>query len=231
MTALTLYGAPNSRTSRVLWLLEEMAIDYRHVPVIQASRLTDPRAPTAQKNTLSPDFLRLNPAGTVPVLDDGRFVLTESLAILMHVATSRGSPLGPLNQTEMSRIHEILFWVTSTIEPDAVKVIVNRVIRDAPACDTSALMNAEARLARNLHWLEDRLTEAWLLGARFTLADIAVAEILRYAQSAPGLLGSFAKVSDWLGRCQSRPAALKIGKLRQAEILPDGWQRAYAPQT
>lgn len=231
MTDITIYGAPNSRASRVLWLLDEMAIDYRYVYVIQASRLVDPHAPDAQKNSRSPDLLQLNPAGTVPVLDDGGLVLTQSLAMLMHLATTRGSPLGPLTQAETARTLEILFWVTTTIEPDAVTVIVNRVIRDEQARDTRALMDAEARLARTLQWLEGQLTDDWLVGARFTLADIAVAEILRYAQSAPNLLGNFARISNWLDRCQSRPAARKITEMRQAEILPEGWQRAYAPKS
>ena len=83
---LTVYGVYRSRASRILWLLEELGLAFEHVPVIQAYRLADPAADDAPFNTLSPGFLSISPAGAVPVLRDGDFVLSESLAMTLYVA-------------------------------------------------------------------------------------------------------------------------------------------------
>ena len=67
--AITIYGSPHSRTMRVLWMTTELDLDYEHVPY----EFDDPRLK-------QPDYLGLNPAGTIPTLVDGDFALSESLA-------------------------------------------------------------------------------------------------------------------------------------------------------
>ena len=71
---IKLYGIPASRASRCLWMLEELGVQYENVPVNFIGE--------AQK----PDYLKLNPNGKVPTLDDDGLILFESLAINLHLA-------------------------------------------------------------------------------------------------------------------------------------------------
>src|SRR5690348_1379804 len=73
--ALTIYGSPNSRAIRVLWAAKELGLAFEHVPLAW----NDPRLK-------SPAFLRINPDGRVPAIEDDGFVLSESLAITLYLA-------------------------------------------------------------------------------------------------------------------------------------------------
>jgi glutathione S-transferase len=64
---LTIYGASRSRASRNLWLAEELGIPFKHVPLIQLYRLADPAAAEGVLHTKSPEFLKANPNGHVPI--------------------------------------------------------------------------------------------------------------------------------------------------------------------
>jgi hypothetical protein len=71
---LKLYGQARSRASRSLWMLEEIGIAYEHVPI---------RPYTESRQA---DYLRINPNGHIPSLDDGGYILWESLAINLYLA-------------------------------------------------------------------------------------------------------------------------------------------------
>ena len=72
---ITLYGFPGSRSARVVWILEELERPYRYVAV-------DLRSGRAGNRPLA----ELNPAGKVPILEDGDRILTESMAICLYLA-------------------------------------------------------------------------------------------------------------------------------------------------
>ncbi len=72
---MKLYGFPPTRSMRVLWTLRELEVEFELVNV-------DP----VRGEVRAPEFLALNPAGKLPVLVDGDFVLTESVAICLYLA-------------------------------------------------------------------------------------------------------------------------------------------------
>src|SRR5437660_8934863 len=78
---LTIYGVYRSRASRNIWLAHELGLPFKQVPVIQHDRLPDAEASGAPINTRSPAFLKINPNGRIPSIDDDGLVLHESLAI------------------------------------------------------------------------------------------------------------------------------------------------------
>ena len=97
---LTIYGVYRSRASRNIWLAHELGIPFKLVPVMQRYRLRTPRRRRALLHTRSPAFLKVNPNGHVPSIDDDGLVLHESLAINLYLAKKHGGPLAPANVAE-----------------------------------------------------------------------------------------------------------------------------------
>jgi len=79
MSTLRIYGIARTRAFRVLWIAKELDLDYEHIPL-------EIGAAGAGK----PDYLAINPNGRLPVIDDGGFVLWESLAITLYLAKKHG---------------------------------------------------------------------------------------------------------------------------------------------
>lgn len=216
---LTLYGVARSRASRALWLAAEAGIDVRRVPVVQSYRLADPLAAGAPLNTASPDYLGVNPMGQVPALDDDGTVLTESLAILLHLARRHGGDLGPRDWREDALMLNWTLFAATAIEPHAATILyVGMDGRTGTPEGQADLAAAAGRLARPFGRLEGHLAAAeWLVGGRFTAADIAVAECCRYAQGHAPAVAAFPALAAWLARCQARPGFQAMMAARNAE--------------
>ena len=214
-----LFGVARSRATRNIWLLGEIGMKYEHVPVIQAYRLADPLAEGAPLNTLSPEFLRLSPAGAVPVLQDGDLVLSESLAINLYLAKAHGGDLGPKNAGEEARMLQWGFYGASSVETPAVAILYVHGDGRAKTRDGEVeLAVAREKLRRPLKVLNDHLTaEKFLVGRRFTVADINLAEMVRYAAFEAGLMKEFPAVSGWLTALQERAAFKAMWAMRLAE--------------
>ncbi len=222
---ITLYGVYRSRASRPLWLLAELGLPFTHVPVIQGYRLADPKAADAPLNTTSASYLTVNPQGQIPAYtEDGptlaeNLVLTESLAITLHIARCHGGAFGPQNNAEAALMEQWSLFAATSVETPALEILY--IIGDGgdktPEGQASIAVNAE-KLRRPLVRLQAHLAgHDWLVGDRFTAADINVAEVVRYAQSHPTLLAEFPAVKVWLERCQSRPAFQTMWQARSAE--------------
>ncbi|MFN3936611.1 MAG: glutathione S-transferase family protein [Gemmobacter sp.] len=213
---LTLYGVYRSRASRPLWLLHECGAPFRHVPVIQAYRLADPHAPDAPSNTASPEFLRINPQGQIPAMTEDDLLLTESLAIALHIARRHGGALGPADAAEDARMVNWALAAATGIEPHAIAILYTHAEGRAETTEGRAgIAAARAALERPLGRIEAHLEgRDWLEGGRFTVADIMVAECLRYAQPEAGVFDATPRLADWIARCQARDgfAAMMAGR-------------------
>lgn len=215
----TLYGVFRSRASRPIWLLYELNEAFDHVPVIQAYRLKDAHAPDAPLNTASPSFLKVNPIGQIPAYVEGDLVLTESLAITNHIARTRGGDLAPKTPAEAAHLDQWTLLAVTSIEGPALEIqTITGQGGDKTAEGQAAISICVARLRRPLARLETHLSsQAFLLDDRFTVADLNLAECLRYSQGHPTLLAEFPAVKAWLEACQSRPAFQKMWAARMAE--------------
>ncbi|WP_373944101.1 glutathione S-transferase family protein [Paracoccus marcusii] len=216
---LTIHGVTRSRASRVVWLCHELDLPFRQVPVIQAYRIGNADAPDAPPNTRSPDFLALSPAGAIPVIEDEGLVLSESLAITLHLARKHGGPAGPQDYAEDALMTQWSIYGATAIEPDALTILMlhNRGTLQS-ADDVGIVADAAERLVRPLKVLEDHLaTHAYLVGGRFTVADLNLAEIVRYAQGHGALMEGLPAIRAWLSACQDRPAFQAMWAARMAE--------------
>jgi glutathione S-transferase len=216
---LRIYGVYRSRASRNYWLLNELGVAREEIPVVQAYRLADPDAPDAPLHTRSAEFLRLTPTGAIPAMDDDGFVLTESLAINLYLAKKHGGLLGPDGPREEALMLQWALYGATAIEPHAIVILYAHAEGRAGTPEGTAEIDAAAeKLRRPLAVLEAHFqAEGQLVGGRFTVADINMAEILRYAQAHPTLLAGFPAVDTWLKAAQARPGFQAMWAKRTAE--------------
>ena len=218
---LTIYGAFRSRATRNIWLLNEMGVAFVHKPVIQAYRLDDPKAAGAPLNTLSPEFLRVSPAGAIPVMEDDGFVLSESLAINFYIAKKSGGPFAPKDLREEAVALQWSLYGATGLEANALAI---QQVHGAGKADSdegkAAIAELKEKLRRPLAVIDGHLKAAGhVTGGRFTVADINLAEMMRYAQAEPAFLAEYPALDGWLKACQARPAFQEMWAKRAAEPM------------
>jgi glutathione S-transferase len=202
---LTIYGVHRSRASRNIWLAHELGLPFRLEPVMQKYRLPDP-VPAGIVHTRSPSFLEVNPNGHIPSIDDEGVILHESLAINLYLARKHGGPLAPRDVVEEGRMMMWALWAATEVEGHALAILQNGVPREA----------VEA-LRAPFAVLNDAVAGGFLVGERFTVADINVAEVLRYAMPATELFDASPNIKAWLAGCHARPAFRRMWDARDRE--------------
>jgi glutathione S-transferase len=203
---ITLYGQGRSRASRALWMLEEIGIAYQHVPI---RPYTESRAA---------EYLRINPNGHVPTLDDDGFILWESLAINLYLAEKYGAvPLWPASVQDRARVYQWSFWATNEVEPRIIS-IARGLSNKAP--DQAAVSSGLEQLAGAFRVLEEQIDgRTYLLGETFSVADLNLASVLREPgeDSVGGIdaidLNPFPGIMRWLDLCSRRPASRRVAAL------------------
>jgi glutathione S-transferase len=204
---LKIYGLYRSRATRPIWLCDELGVPFTLVPVIQTYRLADPNARDAPLHTKSPEFLAINPNGHVPSIDDGGLILHESLAINLYLAKKHGGPLAPANLVEDGLMTTWTAWALTEVEPQSIQVLYHRVTKPAAERDPKIANAAIEALKAPFAVLDKALAETgYVVGGRFTVADINIAECVRYAMAAPELFEANPNVKAWLARLHARPA-------------------------
>jgi glutathione S-transferase len=214
---LTIYGVYRSRASRNIWLARELGVPFQLVPVMQRYRLA---AADAERvlNTRSGEFLKINPNGHVPSIDDDGLVLHESLAINLYLARKHGGALAPADAAEDAAMTMWALWAVNEVEPNALTVLIHRVSRPPAERDEKLAANAIEALRAPFAVLDKALAATgYLVGGRFTVADINTAEVVRYAMAAPELFESAPNVKAWLAACHARPAFKAMMAEREKE--------------
>lgn len=203
---LTLYGVYRSRASRNIWLANELGIPFKHVPIIQHYRLKEPIA-AGVVHTRSPEFLAVNPNGHIPSMEDDGLVLHELLAINLYLAKKHGGPLAPANVAEDGEMGMWSLWAVTEVETLALSIAQNGEKPETLEALKAPFTVLEKALAKT----------GWLVGGRFTVADVNVAEIVRYAASAKSLFDAHPNVKKWYAACVGRPAYRKMWEARDKE--------------
>ena len=194
---LTLYGHPMSRAHRVMWLLRELDVPFEHVH-------TD----FIHGGNKTTEFLKLNPNGKVPALRDGEIVMYESLAINLYLARKFPSSLSFQTLGEEAHGLQWSFWAVNEIEKTLFVACENLFFFPEADRRPAEAKLALDKLARPLRVLNDHLaSHDYLLGARFTVADINLASIMTLVPIANVDITAFQHVARWLAHCLDRPAA------------------------
>lgn len=217
---LEIYGVYLSRASRIYWMAEELGLSFKAIKVTQARYLSDPFAPDAPFNTRSPEFLAINPAAQIPVINDDGLVLTESLACTLYLARKHGGPLAARTLAEDGQILQWTLWAATEVEPNAVQIVLTHDAGLQYSEGGRRTIAVASRLLKpSLETLEAHLAaHDYLVGDRFTVADLNVAEVIRYAMGEDKLFEDKKAIRDWYQRCHDRPAFQRMLAGRQAEI-------------
>ncbi|MGH7100260.1 MAG: glutathione S-transferase family protein [Stellaceae bacterium] len=206
--ALKIYGIARSRAFRTLWMAQELGLSYEHIPV-----------DLGDAGTRRPDYLAVNPNGHIPAIDDGGFVLWESMAINLYLAKKYGAGadgLYPQRLEDEARAWQWSFWGMTEIERPILTALFNRALYPEDKRDGKAADEAERALTAPFGVLDGALAAVpYLIGARFTVADLNVASILSWARPARIDLSPFPKVEGWMKACSDRPAARAARQLQR----------------
>jgi glutathione S-transferase len=203
---LKIYGIPRSRAFRTLWMAKELGLDYENVPI-----------GTNDGSSRTPEFLRVNPNGHVPAIDDSGFVLWESMAINLYLAKKHAAgSLYPARLEDEARTWQWSFWGMTEIERPVLTAMFHRAILPEDKRDPALADQCERELAAPLKVLDGAVaSQPYLLGDHFTVADLNVASILAWARPARIDFGPFPKAADWSKRCAERPAARAARELQR----------------
>jgi glutathione S-transferase len=194
---MKLYGFGPTRSLRALWGLKELDADFEFVPV----------------NLLAgehkrPEFLRLNPAGKIPVLVDGDLVIPESAAIVLYLADKyRDKGLLPESLTERAHVYRwVMFAVTELEEP------LWRITRHTALYPEDKRLPADIALAKEeftaMATVLERHLEGrhFIVGDRISIADCVTAHLVDWANEFK-LIEGFPQLRAYLARMYARPTA------------------------
>jgi len=159
----------------------------------------------------TPEALRLNPNGRIPILVDGAFHLWESHAIMQYLADkSPEQEIYPRDVSVRADVNRWLFWSASHFAPAAgfiIRELVSKRILGAGAPDPLEIARGEALLAGAALVLDSHLAgKQWIAQDRLTLADFAIASPLMHTSAAQLPVMQFENLQAWFARVKSLDA-------------------------
>jgi glutathione S-transferase len=207
---LTLHHLENSRSQRVLWLLEELQLPY------EIKRYTR----DAKTMLAPPELRKVHPLGKSPVITDGELTLAESGAILEYLVEHYGEGrLTPVaNTAEYLRYRYWMHYAEgSAMPPLLLRLVFDRVSNGSMPFFIRPVARAIAKganqafigpqLKLHLGYMEKELGKSmWFAGENFSVADIQMSYPLEAAQSRAGLDESYPNLTLFLKRIRERPA-------------------------
>jgi glutathione S-transferase len=205
---LQLYGVLMSRAYRCMWMLDEMGHPYELVKT------------TGHPDDLrTAEYLRLNPNARMPTLVDGDVTIWESLAINLYLADKYEGPMHAGSPEVLAQATQWSFFAVLELEALARDLMDHRLNLAERSREASIAERDELLLQRPLGVLNTVLNgREFLLGQKFTVADLNVALILSWVKSAQMDLSCVPEVSRWLEVCFARPAYQRLQKMRMAEL-------------
>jgi glutathione S-transferase len=207
---ITVHHLNNSRSQRVLWLLEELGVPYE---VKRYER--DPKTMLAP-----PALLAIHPLGKSPVIVDGTVTVAESGAVIEYLMDRYGAGrLIPAAGTpeRLGYTYWLHYAEGSAMPPLLLKLVFDRVANAPAPWPVSAIARRIAgtvqnsfigpQLKRHLDYMEAELTaHPWFAGNEFTAADVQMSFPLEAAKSRAGLNASRPRLWDFLERIHAREA-------------------------
>jgi glutathione S-transferase len=195
---ITVHHLNNSRSQRILWLLEELGLPYQ---IKRYQR--DPKT-----NLAPPELKAIHPLGKSPVIEDGGQVLIESAAIIDYLIRRHGA--GRLQPDPASAAYDqYVQWLHFAEGSAMLPLMLNLYVGRLGEAGAPLHPRIEAEVANYLGYLNDVLKEKpYLLGDELSGADIQMSFIGEVA-GAQGKLAAYPHLAAWVRKFQARPAYRK----------------------
>ncbi len=205
---LTVHHLNNSRSQRVLWLLEELGVAYE---IVRYQRQPDMRAPK--------ELRAIHPLGKSPVITDNGNTIAELGAIVEYLVDNYGKgrfiPLlgSPerlrytywLHYAEGSAMPPLLMKLLFTLMPRRAPALLRPLVRKVSSQALTTLVNPQLK-QHMAYWEEELSKSEWFAGKEFTAADIQMSFPLEAAAARGGLEDGHPKAMAFLERIHARPA-------------------------
>jgi glutathione S-transferase len=205
---LTVHHLNNSRSQRVLWLLEELEQPYE---IVRYQRQPDMRAPAGLR--------AIHPLGKAPILVDDGKVVAESGAIVEYLTETYGDgrliprPNTPerlrytywLHYAEGSAMPPLLLKLLFTLMPRRAPALLRPLVRKVSSQALMSLVNPQLK-QHMAFWEEELSRTTWFAGDEFSAADIQMSFPLEAAAARAGLEQGHPRAMAFLDRIHARPA-------------------------
>ncbi|WP_082446181.1 glutathione S-transferase family protein [Marinobacter lipolyticus] len=194
---LKLYGTPPTRALRVIWLLNELGLEYELHPV-----------DLLQGEQLRQDFLSLNPAAKVPVLVDGSLVVTESAAIQLYLAEKYPQAgFIPEAMEDRAQMYRWIFFLVTEIEQPLWRIARHTLVYPEEKRLPQDVDLATQECMEMVAVLERHMAEReFLVGDRLSVADFNAAYTLDWANEEK-MLDNAPRLRHYLKAMYARPTA------------------------
>jgi glutathione S-transferase len=168
---------------------------------------------------LKPEYLKLNPSGQVPTLEDGDFVLTESSAILKYLADKVDSPTYPKELKARARVNERMDWFnTNHYREWGYHLIYPQVFphhtRTPDVAQKATVEWGKVQSERWLKVLDNHVigSNKYMCGAEITIADYFAAEVLAAGDLIGVSFKRFPNVDRWMASMRALPGWKKVNE-------------------
>ena len=202
---IKLYGIPiSNNVNKVRYCLNSLAVEYELIPL-------NPM----QGETQTESFLKINPIGKIPALEDNGFAIFESNAIIKYLAAKYNSALYPQDLKQRAIVDEWIDFVSIHIGNGITRVMFNRLMAPmlGKEVDQNSLQTGLEFLAKYLPICDHQLAKnKYLTGANFTLADINLLAVIDPCELIQVPLTSYPNLTKWRNNLKSQPFYQKCYK-------------------
>ena len=200
---MQLHYFPSNASMTPHMVLEELCVPYELVLVDRTKNAHH-----------SPDYLKLNPNGKIPVLVEGALVLYETAAITLHLADTHASAglAPPLGTPERAQFYKWLMWLSNTLQAEMPLYFYSDRWADSPEAVAQVKAHAEAHIAAMIDQLDGELARhggPWFLGARYSVLDPYVLMLCRWTRGMARPARTLPHLGPYLQRMLARPAVLR----------------------
>ncbi|HOY35912.1 glutathione S-transferase family protein [Piscinibacter sp.] len=197
---IQLHYFPSNASMTPHMVLEELGVPYELVLVDRTNNAHH-----------SPEYLKLNPNGKIPVLVDGELVLYETAAITLHLAdTHAGAGLAPpLGTPERAHFYKWLMWLSNTLQAEMPLYFYSDRWADTPEAAAALKRHAEVHITGMVDQLDAELARhggPWFLGERYSVLDPYVLMLCRWTRGMARPARTLPHLGPYLQRMLARPA-------------------------
>lgn len=197
---MQLHYFPSNASMTPHMVLEELGVSYELVLVDRTKNAHH-----------SPEYLKLNPNGKIPVLVDGALVLYETAAITLHLADTHAAAglAPPLGTPERALFYKWLMWLSNTLQAEMPLYFYSDRWADTPEGAAALKRHAETHIAGMVDQLEAELAKhggPWFLGAKHSVLDPYVLMLCRWTRGMARPARTLPHLGPYLQRVLARPA-------------------------